>query len=229
MPEIKVIHEQERRCGYRKKGGLYLVGESGPGGVLPRWVSIEPPIPYEGDHFRGFVYVDGDQLLAREDKETWFIGPSLDRVLKENWTKALGMPLAVRCKFGICKGLRSVEEIAKALSHLIPPFQGEKGFSQTAKTLQSTLYKAGFGNTEADAAVTDLATGRLQRLTPAEILARCWTIARVSLWHEPTNGLQSPSGQAITADLMRLMTLINAVGDAVDLGVGTWRKAWKGK
>jgi len=112
---ITVIKEKRRGCGYRKKGGVYLVSEPG-GGVLPLFVLTEPPVPYTGKHFRGTVLVDLDRVLECLPEDEWLVGASRERHERQLRASAeieqWGMSLKERERIGIglagLKGLRLV-------------------------------------------------------------------------------------------------------------------------
>lgn len=62
---VKPIHiddvvkkEHLRGCGRRKVGNLYLV--SYPNDPI---VSLNPTVPYVGEHFRGIKYIEGEQIF----------------------------------------------------------------------------------------------------------------------------------------------------------------------
>jgi hypothetical protein len=227
----RVLHDHPRGCGFRKEGGLYLVSEMSPTGTLPPIVLIEPPIPFEGrsprqgrtaesvrgEHFRGFVYVDGDQLLARESQDAWWIGPSLDRAIKCQWIEILGMPLSVRMRLGLGKGAKDQVELAERLTALHPP-PDSGAFSHYSNAVQAYVFSHGLRNTQADADAADL-----RRARPAKALALCWSIARQLLW----NGSPTPERVTLRDTLARIMTLLGAQRDAVDLMNGHWLEAWR--
>lgn len=100
---IRVIHEGERGCGRRKPGGVYLVSTPGDG-ILPLAVLIDPPVPYDGSHFRGAVAVDLDAILQRLPEEEWLVGVSAERARKQDLAQfeleTYGMSLAKREKTG---------------------------------------------------------------------------------------------------------------------------------
>ena len=218
----RVIHEHQRGCGYREEDGLYIVGEGSPDGVLPRWVAIEPPIPYDGEHFLGFVYVDGDLLLSREPQELWLIGASLDRALRDRWTAMLGMPLTIRQKIGNCKGAKSPEEVTQRLSKL--GLYNKRQYKMATAGLLAEIKALSLFETEAGADAVDLAKRtKFLELTALQILTKCWRIARNVLWDgEPTT-----HHIKIRKELARIMVLLGAIQDALDLHSGRWVQIWK--
>lgn len=102
---IRVIKEGQRGCGKRKKGSIYLVGEGSPDGILPMFVAIDPPIPYEGDHFRGTVLIDLDAVLGGLPQGEWLVGASERRArrqsLKAEEIDLFGMTMKEREALGI--------------------------------------------------------------------------------------------------------------------------------
>lgn len=219
---VRVIHEKKRGCGYRLEGGLYVVGEGSPNGVLPPWVSIEPPIPYDGQHFRGFVYVDGDRLLGRETQDLWLIGASLDGKLRQNWLTLLGMPPSIRQKIGDCKGAKSPDEVAKRLSKL--GLYNRMRYKLATAGLLDEIKALGLFETESGAEAVDLAKRtEFLELTAPQILAACWRIARRILW----NGEPTTHHIKIRKELARIMVLLGATKDALDLHSGRWLRIWR--
>lgn len=66
----KTIERQvgPRGCGYPVAGGFYVESIGAVGGMLPRFVSIEPALPW---HFsRGITLVDGDFILEQGQIKT---------------------------------------------------------------------------------------------------------------------------------------------------------------
>lgn len=119
MNTIRVITEDKRKCGYRKGGGFYLVAElDEKEGVLAPITLIDPPILVEGKQSRGYVIVNGDNILERMPEEDWFAGATKDRKDKDRWSiETFGMPLERRRKIGVCKGFKTEEECVLALSN----------------------------------------------------------------------------------------------------------------
>ncbi len=218
MSEPRVVHEHLRGCGLRQEGGLYLVGEMSPEGALPPIVLIEPPIPFQGEHFRGFVYVDGDQLVAREPQETWYIGPSLDRTIRQQWLTELGMPLSVRRAIGLGLGIQNQAELAQRLSQLHAPVP-EEGFRRDIEVVRAHLDKNGAMFSQACAATNDL----LRSHMAPRSLAYCWIIARATLWDD----FSCPDCLNLRNALARIMVRIGARQDAADLMSGRWLKVWR--
>lgn len=113
--QVTVIREGRRGCGYRKAGGCYLVSEPG-GGVLPLFVLVDPPVPYEGEHFRGAVQIDLDMVLEGLPEDEWLVGASRDRFDKQSRDAVevaqWGMSLKEREQIGIgLDGLRQLRMV----------------------------------------------------------------------------------------------------------------------
>jgi len=223
---MRVIHEYTRGCGRREEGGVYLVSELSPLGTLPPWVAIEPPILYGGEHFRGYIYVNGDQLLAGDEEGTWLIGPSLDRLIGEEWKLTLGMPLKIRQKFGICAGLKTVEDVTEKLADL--GLYSDKMYPEIATDIHRALEYLKQLDTPAEGAASQLKMAQRLGLSGAQILARCWLIARQLLWDLPLRDPHNDIRVELRKDLARVMVLVGALEDARDLLTGRWREVWKG-
>lgn len=68
---IKVITDQKRGCGWRKTGGLYLIGD-GPSiacGRLPISLTVCPCCGHGMKPSRGWTWVNADQLIEASPKE----------------------------------------------------------------------------------------------------------------------------------------------------------------
>lgn len=68
----KVVLEPIRGCGKRKVGCLYLVSYPDRDPIIP----LNPTVPYVGEHFRGWKYCNGDEILYQskileQTKEIW--------------------------------------------------------------------------------------------------------------------------------------------------------------
>jgi len=63
---MKTVHDQKRGCGWRKKGGLFLVAESllNPCGKLPLPLTVCPCCGAGIKPARGWTWVDGDKLFG---------------------------------------------------------------------------------------------------------------------------------------------------------------------
>jgi len=117
---MRTIRSSKRGCGYRSKGGTYLVSEGSPGGILPLWVSTTSPVPCEDRLHRGPVLVNGEAILARRTEEEWFVGSSADhreKLRADEWSLArFGMTTTMRLRIGECADLAGVD---KAMEHLL--------------------------------------------------------------------------------------------------------------
>lgn len=60
---VMTAREPKRGCGYRKHGGVYTVSTSN---VSPL-IEIDPPIIYDGPHFRGLKELEEDECADAED------------------------------------------------------------------------------------------------------------------------------------------------------------------
>lgn len=68
MSEIILREIGPRGCGYPVEGGFYIESIGAVGGMLPRFVSIDPALPW---HFsRGVTIVDGDFILEQGQIKT---------------------------------------------------------------------------------------------------------------------------------------------------------------
>ena len=116
---MRTIKSARRGCGLRTKGGAYLVSEPSPNGVLPLWISFNPPIPCEDRFHRGPVLVDGDAILAKLPEEEWFVGSSADhreKLRADEWAiERFGMTTTMRMRTGVCKGATSIDEAMEIL------------------------------------------------------------------------------------------------------------------
>ena len=124
---MRTIVSAKRKCGYKKKGGVYLVSEPVKKGILPIWVSLHPPVPCADRPHRGPGLVDADMILAREPEEEWFVGSSKDyreKLRADQWSlEKFGMTTTLRLQIGECAGLAGVDE---AMEHLIRTVRFDK-------------------------------------------------------------------------------------------------------
>ncbi len=68
MSEIIQREIGPRGCGYPVEGGFYIESIGAVGGMLPKFVAIEPALPW---HFsRGVTIVDGDFILEQGQIKT---------------------------------------------------------------------------------------------------------------------------------------------------------------
>ncbi len=68
MSEIIQREIGPRGCGYPVEGGFYIESIGAVGGMLPKFVAIEPALPW---HFsRGVTFVDGDFILEQGQVKT---------------------------------------------------------------------------------------------------------------------------------------------------------------
>lgn len=121
---IKIIHTQERKCGRRKAGGVYLVSpETSPDGVLQQFTPIDPPIPYPVKAHRVPRIVDKVAVLARLPLEDWWYGSSKETEQEKSanqWAlETFGMTLAQRLKTGECYGLTGPDDAIALLASKI--------------------------------------------------------------------------------------------------------------
>lgn len=202
---MKTITEGRRGCGVRKEGATYLVSEPG-GGELPLWNPIEPPIPYDDEHFRGWVEIDLEATL--DDRKVVLSGTSAEREREEDakaWEiKEFGMPLQTRLRIGIGKGL-SEEELAIKLGWLSMARLGSGGAVDTIGSCLRALGEMQITRLDAELAKVWHAA---QDDDPAAILASSWRMARLL-----------PAGKVRDAKrhLMRIMVLVGALHDALFL------------
>lgn len=122
MMTVQVIHCKIRRCGKRKERKLYLVsGETTTrDGVLPRFVRINPPIPYPGTVHRTPIVIDGESLLAGYPYPEYLAGESRrhqeNKQGKEWELEIFGMPISQRLGMGCCESCTSAEEALATIS-----------------------------------------------------------------------------------------------------------------
>jgi len=201
---MRVIIEGRRGCGRRHEEGIYLVSEPG-GGELPLWNPVEPPIPYSGDHFRGWVEIDLAATLA--DREVILAGASAERKRDEDaraWeVERFGMPLQTRLRIGIGQGLTE-EQLAQRLNGLSVAGRMMEGIGSSLRALGSK----GIGRADGELART---WEYVQDGDAAGILACCWRISRLM----PPRKLNEAK-----AYLAAIMALMGAPEDAIALRDG---------
>lgn len=203
---MKTITEGRRGCGIRKEGATYLVSEPGEG-ELPLWNPIEPPIPYDGGHFRGWVEIDLEATL--DERAIVLAGTSAERKRDEDasaWEmEQFGMPLHTRLRTGIGKGL-SEEELAIKLGWL--SMGRQSGTMEIVAGGLRALGAMGISRLDAELAKVWRAA---QEDDPAAILASCWRMSKLL-----------PAGKMADAKryLMRIMVLVGALADALVLRDG---------
>lgn len=200
---MRTLIEAPRGCGYRKDGGCYLVGETGPDGNLPSVVEIDPPIPLDTDVIpftRGVYTVNFDAVLTESDQRLWLVDTSKESLRQRDaaaWElDRYGMRLQTRLRTGICAGME--------------PNQAENRLAELARAKNSTLRiyalniaKAGRGRRIARE------TGVMQQAVKDRdwiaLLASCWRLA-----------LYDGSGSAtVRRNIKRLMVSIGATEDAI--------------
>lgn len=200
---MRTISEGTRGCGTRKAGATYLVSEPGEG-ELPLWSAIEPPIPYEDGHFRGWVEIDLEATL--EQRTVVLAGTSAERKRTEDshsWEiEQFGMTLRTRLRVGIGKG-RTEEGVAGRLSEL-----SMHRNASAIEIIGGSL--RGLGTMEInrlDAELAKVWCAAQENDAPA-ILAACWRMSHLL-----------PPGKVRDAKryLMRMMVLIGAPEDALTL------------
>lgn len=113
-----------RRCGRRKPGGIYLVSaETGPGGILPQFFILNPPVPCADKSHRGPVVVDGFQILTRQPEETWLAGSSAERAATHRahqyYLDTFGMSLKKRLTTGVCSGQPDADAAIQVLTRTL--------------------------------------------------------------------------------------------------------------
>jgi len=199
---MKVLRETKRGCGHRQEGALYLVTELG-GGELSRWSPIDPPVPYEGEHFRTWVEIDLGETL--EQREVVLAGVSAERAQTEDaraWeVEQFGMPLQTRLRVGIGKGL-SPEELGGRLGQLM---MGELVISKSVGHCLRALNEMEIPRLDGELA---RAWQAAQKQDAGGLLASCWRMSKKV----------PPSRQAEANDhLMRVMVLVGATEDAMAL------------
>lgn len=120
---MRILYTQERKCGWRKPGGFYLVSEPAIEGVVPLWTSIHPPVLCEDRFHRGPVLIDGDRLLHGEQEANWFVSTSADhreKMRADEWAiEKFGMTSTMRLRTGECAGLKGVDEAMDHLLHTV--------------------------------------------------------------------------------------------------------------
>lgn len=115
MP-TRIVSEVKRGCGYRKEGGVYMIGggEKSENGVLPMFTEINPPIPYSVQLHRSFRLVNAQAVLSRSPMDSWWIGASKDTEQKKNadaWAiNTFGMTITKRLETGDCADAKDADE-----------------------------------------------------------------------------------------------------------------------
>lgn len=116
---MRIVETKVRRCGKREEGGVYLVtGEGSPEGVLPPFVELNPPIPYDVPFHRSPRLVSSENVLAELPIAEWWTGSSADAEQKkraDEWAiNIFGMTTAKRLDIGECAGM----DVENAIAHL---------------------------------------------------------------------------------------------------------------
>lgn len=203
---MRTITEGSRGCGRRKQGATYLVSEAGDG-ELPLWNPIEPLIPYDGQHFRGWVEIDLEGTLR--DREVVLEGISAERKRDEDaksWeVDQFGMPLQTRLRTGIGKGL-SEEELGIKLAWL-----SMGRLASATETIGGCLRALGEMHISRLDAELAKVWSAAQDDDPAAILASCWRMSKLLPAGKMSEGKRY---------LMRIMVLVGALADALVLRDG---------
>lgn len=201
---MRIIREGRRGCGRRHEQGIYLVAEPG-GGELPLWNAVEPPIPYDGAHFRGWVEIDLVGTL--DQRQVMLAGTSAERKRDEDaraWEiDRFGMTLQTRLRTGIGEGLNE-EQLGERLNALSAagPMMSKIG------ALLRTLGTMAISRADGELAK---AWRSAQEDDPAGVLACCWRISRLV----PPRRLEEAK-----LYLMAVMALMGAPEDAIALRDG---------
>lgn len=121
--EIRLIDSKERKCGSRHRG-MYATGGMGEdGGVVARFVPINPPIPYQVKLHRGPRLVSDNKILNRQPMNEWWVGSSKNTEVKkagDAWAiDTFGMTLAKRLSTGVCAGAKTADDAVKILAQKV--------------------------------------------------------------------------------------------------------------
>lgn len=113
------VVDKKRRCGWRKEGGVYIMGgmDVTKDGASAIFTLINPPIPYQVKVHRGPRIVNSAAVLWRRPMEEWWFGASKDHEEKKNadaWALSM-FGMTQRLKIGECAGLKGTD---KALAHI---------------------------------------------------------------------------------------------------------------
>lgn len=205
---MRTLFERKRGCGYRDKGAVYLVSELDPNGVLPPYVLIDPPILYDGKHFRGWVEIDLGALLSGvpfDDCLTGASGERANRLQADAWdVSQYGMPFHERQGMGICAEATNGTDVIAILRGLEFQLGIRRIYAEARKLAQVPRVAAG---------VSQILAGCRARM-PRDVLAGCWRIARDVDWHQR---------KKVRQHLVFLMACVGAQADAMEL-VKRWSK-----
>ena len=188
--------EQMRKCGWRKEGGIYIVGNGATvGGSVSnscRFVRLDPPIPFPKEAptpGRGFIYVDGEAILEGRPPEEWGITPQRAELLKLSW-EIWGLAYEERQRVGICKGAHDLDEIQTCLEGL----EWAEGSVERWPNWMETLIRAvedlreEYGDCPLVPAIMEVRRMMWQgplRRDPAATLAYCWRLVTELSWVGP--------------------------------------------
>ena len=164
----------KRECGFRQVHALYLESLSTPGGTLPQIVTLDPALEIDLDQSRGFVYVEGNQMLGLKPASECLRGSSLESLWRREGVERLGLSLHLRKRMGIAKGL-TLDQLAERLARLESPgrlIQTTGWWDKSATVLCEAASTTDKGSHIADAAM--LSAGEC---TGREALAACWRLA----------------------------------------------------
>lgn len=202
---IKHCRNSERGCGKRKKHALYLesILIPHPDGTLPRVVQLDPALPMDLPQFRGFVYLNGDELLPNTGPNGRSPGVVSD-TLRGQSAETLygkeseafdrfGMTWAVRRRVGVARGL-TTDEFAQVMSRLPNPcdMQGhlrakwDHYVREIAETLDKPSRPVKKDDPWAGIAQRAVERARAGDLQGREGLARAWQL--LLCWRVGTQG-----------------------------------------
>lgn len=119
---VVTVTQPVRGCGRRKEYGLYMETSQGTsGGALELFNIIDPPVPVHRKAHRGFLIVDGSNILNRLPEEEWYKGSSKDTLEKrraDSWAiDTFGMTLTKRLSLGECEFAETANEAYSILEN----------------------------------------------------------------------------------------------------------------
>lgn len=110
---MRTIQTSTRKCGTMQEGGVYVLTEGSADGILPMFVRLNPPVPYDNMPHRGPKYVDGAQILGRKPRGDWWIASTKkheEGKAGKAWElETFGMTSGVRLKVGAGQDFKTLD------------------------------------------------------------------------------------------------------------------------
>lgn len=193
-----IVPDTPRRCGYLKDGGVYLMGLVSPDGTYPTAVPIEPAVPAQHKHFRGWRWVYGHAIRLRLPEEAWWCDSSSltehSKLMQRMDLLVFGMPWKWRKGAGFLKRWPSRDRMEATTSYRYRLAE-QSPCTEPEPAHQASWFAMHKGLPEGRTAATHIAARRF-----GDALAAIW---RGWLTAAPQVGEHEPQVYTTEADTLR--------------------------